>query len=256
MKSFTKSLPMTFAALVVLALLIHINHEMATVLLRLVHDPLAEAGEWMVPMSTPVVLTAGDRQSLWTAREELRKLGITLPNDLPQKHPLLLDISWVQAANPYPPLLAEFNPDYGRSYFSFGYLGIDGRYHQLSTLSGETDTTPSLFIKKVRGAQTNWGDYYVEYVLLITKEVKPVPRVTDKSGNVSSWEKPAPTIDLATWGTYAGGGYDGFEEFGITAIAVLAELLLLAHVSSVFRFHRSRRRKDLVSSQPTPPEAP
>jgi hypothetical protein len=225
------------------------NYRLATWLLRLGIDPIKEASSEIPSVTKPLVLDARDHSTLLAARKAIQELGVD-PAEikrLPRKHPLLMELSWFQAANPYPPLLAEFNPAYDRqwSYFAFGYLGPGKKYHQILSYWGESATTPSFLVTKVRGEGTNEGDYFVNYVFLATKEISPTPQTIDSRGRATSWFIPAPTIDLVEWGSYEGGSYNGFEEIVFTATATFFELLVLAACTALIwrrrrRFHLSR----------------
>lgn len=143
---------------------------------------------------------------------------------LPSTHDWLIDISWITRANPYPPLLAEFNEGYEKqaAYFSFGYLGRDERYHQVTVYSGEADTIPSFLVRKVRGSDTHNGDYFVSYAFLLSRTVKVDPKW--KAFPQIKWNRPQ--IDDVRWNSYIGGSSDQIEELLISPLMTIAELLL------------------------------
>jgi hypothetical protein len=103
--------------------------------------------------------------------------------------------------NPYP---QPFDVVRGRdvNYVSFGYVGIDDRYHQVTHYWGEADTTPSWLVRKVRGPRTGWGDYFVRYTIFLSRDLKPRPAITDAAtGVVQRWEPPptTPDVDRIDW---------------------------------------------------------
>lgn len=83
----------TIFTLVFLAVALFANYRLATMILRLDRDPLFQLRTGMVPIRIPVVLDASSTYTILKAGETLRTIGIPLPQDLPQRHPLLLDAS-------------------------------------------------------------------------------------------------------------------------------------------------------------------
>jgi len=63
----------------------------------------------------------------------------------------------VENYNPYPPILHLFKSDYV-------IYSKDSAVKQITILSGESDTTPSVLVSKSRDAQTGGGDYFVTYI--------------------------------------------------------------------------------------------
>ncbi|MFL6202993.1 MAG: hypothetical protein ACJ76J_27815 [Thermoanaerobaculia bacterium] len=193
-------------------------------------SPVEQSG--FIPMAKPLVLAMStDMKPL--VGELFRRMGVRVGiEQIPREHPLLIHLSWIQRANPYPPVLAEISESYQSSYFSFGYLGVDRRYHQVTLYGGELDTLPTFLVKKVRGRSTLWGDYYAQYLVHLSRETEPL----DPNGRPYY-----PQIDSIEWASFRGGSYNGFEEIFGNAAATLAELLLIGVVSSVVLSRRRRR---------------
>ena len=215
------------------ALLTALNYLLVLEVLRINKDPLAEIARRMPTIARPLVLESSEDMR-GVARDFLLGLGLTPQTiqALPRQHSLLIDLTWIARANPYPPLLGEYNPNYGRpSTFSLGYIGREGHYHQVTYYNGEADTTPSFLVRKIRGEQTHNGDYFVSYAVLLSKSGEPDPTVTDPQS--------PPTLDVVRWGAFRGGSYDGFEEILIPPAAALVEIILMA---TAWLFLRSRRR--------------
>lgn len=205
---------LSFPAWVVLA------WHLAPRLLRLEQpaEALTRLNSYLVPVREPLVLSAvgfDGRPEL--LRRFLDAVGLHAADEIPATHPLLIPIEWVAAANPYTPLLAEYT-DYSMSAVSLGYLGDDGRYHQVSFYLGEADTTPSWLVTKVRGSETRWGDYFVHYIVLLSSAIDGPPGRRQNS----------PQLDRVDWGSHAGGSYNGFEEIFI--VSLVAPLGWLAGV--------------------------
>lgn len=212
------------------SVLVGINYLLISHLLHLDRDlsPAEQAG--FVPVAKPLVLAMSSDMRR-AAEETLLRSGIRSGVDqIPKEHPLLIDISWIQSANPYPPLLAEIG-GYRSSYFSFGYLGADERYHQVTLSVGETDTLPTFLVEKVRGRRTLGGDYFAQYLFHLSREMKLI----DPNGPPNQ-----PQIDSIEWASFRGGSYDGSEEILGNAAATLAELLLIGVVGAVV-LARNRR---------------
>lgn len=185
-----------------------------------------------VPVARPLVLEmSGDMKP--AAEDLLRRMGVSVGIDqIPREHPLLVNISWIQRSNPHPPILAEISGNYRSSYCSFGYLGTDGRFHQVTLYGGESDTLPSFLVERVRGRSTLWGDYFVQYLFLLSRETK----LTDQNGHLNH-----PQIDAIEWASFRGGSYNGFEEIFGNAAATLLELLVVGAVGTAVLARRRRK---------------
>jgi len=160
------------------------------------------------------------------------KFGITFDENmsLPSEHPLLVDIDWIMRANPYPPLLSEYSHYPVPDYVSFGYIDISGEYKQITYYHGEADTTPSLFVTKVRGSSTYYGDYFINYTVYLSKRTVKKPLITNmKTGEVVEWNPPPkiPKIEHIEWSSYAGASSNKFEELGFSLLATLIQTYLL-----------------------------
>ncbi len=236
-KSFKVFLALLLGLPILLASLVGINFYIISRLLHIDSDVLSGAESQFVHVAKPLVLKVDENENLREAAQELVALLGVKRQPLPSSHPLLIDILWVQRANPYPPLLAEVSEGYRQQlgYCSFGYLGVDGRYHQITLYVGESDTLPTFLVKKVRGGSTLWGDYFTQYLFLLSRETELI----DKNGQPNQ-----PEIDAIEWGSFRGGSYDGFEEIFGNAAATLAELLVIGVVGVVV-FARRRRRSSI-----------
>lgn len=194
-------------------------------------SPLEQPG--FIPIAHPLVVAmSSDMKPV--AGDLFRRMGVRVGVDeVPREHPLLIDLSWIQHANPYPPLLAEISESYQSSYFSLGYLGVDQRYHQVTMYVGESDTLPTVLVEKVRGKSTLWGDYFAQYLFLLSREMELV----DQSGLPNH-----PQIDAIEWASFRGGSYDGSEEILGNVVATLAELVLIGAVCMGVLARRQRKR--------------
>ena len=174
-------------------------------------DPFTEIKQHLVPIANPVVLVGGGHgRDAPIAERFLAALG-QHPGPLPDQSDSLVPIDYVAHANPYPQPL-DVVRGFDISYVSFGYVGVDERYHQVTYYWGESDSTPSFLVRKVRGHETGWGDYFVRYTVFLSMDLKPHP---------SRW----PDIDRVDWSTYEGGSYNGFEEIGFALAATSVEVL-------------------------------
>lgn len=227
---------LTFGALVVANFLI------ARHLLGLSRSPLV--GLAFAPrVSEPLVIKSNLEVKRYADLLKAMGLPPEVARKLPSDHPLLADIAWAQRANPYPPLLGEFDSNYVRSsnYISFGYIGIDRRYHQITYYAGEADTTPSFLVQKVRGSSTSWGDYFVWYLFFVSKGIEREPLVIGPGGEVDQWADPQLQIDHVAWGTYEGGSYNGFEEMVFVFVALILEFLVGVAMAPFIRRKRASR---------------
>lgn len=105
--------------------------------------------------------------------------------NIPFKKHLHVDPAIPLKWNPYPPFIGEYNSEYPKpDYSSLIVLGNGGNKYQISLyFRGETDSTPSILTKKIKGASTNWGDYYTKY--LFVHDTADVPRIQFYE---ASWE--------------------------------------------------------------------
>lgn len=198
---------------------------------------ISDAQRDMVDVSRPLVLESGGSLTKSATLELLRDVGMYNSEiaRLPNEHPLLLGLPWIQRANPYPPTLGEYNPGYtfNSGHFSYGYLGVDSRYHQLTYYYGESDTTPSLLVRKAPGDDTNDGDYYVLYIFIFSRDIFG-SEPSDPYGPRSQ-EDIRPKLDYAAWSTYRGGGSDAREEVAFTAAMTLLETVIVGVVLARWR---------------------
>jgi hypothetical protein len=192
----------------------------------------AELSEHLTSVREPLALaTFGyDGRARSVPEALVRDLGLLYgpTTELPKDHPDLIPFSDVAKHNPYPPVLWELTENYasGRNWISFLYLGVDDRLHQLTSYSGEADTTPSIFVAKYPASYG--GDYYVSYWMLVSRSREDSKKAT------------APLqVDCIIWDTYAGGSYDAFEEIGLNAALWGFELASIA----LLVFCRWQRRK-------------
>src|SRR4029079_10954794 len=130
-------------------------------------DPRLEIPQHLAGIATPEVLVMGgfgrESKSAETFRSALGLASRTLPET--SQH--LISIDRITRTNPYPQPLAVM--DGGTvNYQTFGYIGTDERYHQVTYYWGESDSTPSFLVAKSRGAETGWGDYFVRYVVYLS----------------------------------------------------------------------------------------
>jgi len=139
---------------------------------------------------------------------------------LERSHPDHIPLEAVIRLNPYPQVLRTQNYPY---WLSLGYRSTDSRYHQVTWYGGESDTTPSLLVKKVTPRATGWGDYFVRYTVILSKETTAQPEGLSSTGVVTRWRHPSdrPQIETLRWHAYRGGSYDGLEEVGFTFLGTL-----------------------------------
>jgi len=111
----------------------------------------------------------------------------------------------IQKYNPYPPILHLMRSEYL-------IYKKNGQLRQITILTGESDATPSLLVKKARGAQTGFGDHFVTYIIY-----------NDLQGNTYDYD----TID---WYSWKGGSYDGFEELWQFPMLLIELLLIVGYL--------------------------
>ena len=188
-------------------------------------DPIAEIPKHMAAVARPLVLAAGGHGQDEAIRRRFSDAVGFHGESLPETADALVDISYVAKVNPNPQPLAVLSGG-PVSYLSYGYVGTDDRYHQVTHYWGESDGTPSVLVRSVRGGQTGWGDYFVRYTVHLSRDLKARPGVIDATGIVVRWEPPAPypDIDRIDWSTYAGGSSDGFEELGFAVFSAAAQI--------------------------------
>lgn len=157
------------------------------------------------------------------------------------KHRIVID--WLERANPFPPLLNTFQPSYSKpEEISVGYVDEDKYYHQITFYCGESDTTPSLFTKKVRGTSTYDGDFGIAYIIHLRKRLFKKPMITElESNKVIRWSLPPlnPDIMEVRWAAYEIGSYNGFEELLVilffTILELIAIYILVSYLFSVLK---------------------
>jgi hypothetical protein len=150
-------------------------------------------------------------------------------------HPDYIPLETVIRLNPYPQVLrTEFYP----YWLSVGYRTSNGQYRQITWYGGEADTTPSLLVRKVT-RRTGWGDYFVRYTLMLSKEPALQPAAPSKPADTSPWRDWHDGVQIETleWDAYRGGSYDGFEEIGFTLLGTV-----LLTPASIFALGRLRGR--------------
>ena len=147
---------------------------------------------------------------------------------LAPSHPDLIPLEAVIRLNPYPQVLRTDDYPY---WLSVGYRSRDARYHQVTWYGGESDTTPSLLVKKVTLFATGWGDYFVRYTVKLSKP-SSAAQLTRDAGKVPEWRSytGGVQVEMLQWHAYRGGSYDGFEEGGFTLLGTLLLTPLLALV--------------------------
>ena len=216
--------------LVVLPGLALLNGQAVRHVLRIDRSYQDELKAHLTPLKRPLALSMHGYGANWAPFWEsyLGDLGLVTGGlaDLPEQHPELIAFSEVAKLNPYPPLLFEVSEGYAydRKFMSLAYRGEDDRIHQLTQrYCGEADTTPSIFVPKVRGAETFYGDYFVCYSILLSH--KP-PAHGHKSHVQVNW---------IVWSSYRGGSYNGFEEMDLHAALWALECLAVAVVILVRR---------------------
>lgn len=223
-------------ALVAVAALVALNYSVAVALLRLedgdeMFDRLSRSVE---PVETPLAFSVGgiepDHPSVGRFSESVG-LTAAMRRGLPETHPQLIDLPWILAASPYPPTLDEIQgPE--PPHLSFGYLGGDGDFHQVTFFGGEADTTPSVLTPKARRDKTGHGDFFVRYAFQLRRPGSAVELASLSSVDIMN-------VD---WSSYAGGSYNGFEEIEFTIVATTIEVALLVLVSLGALWARRRRR--------------
>lgn len=237
------------ACLFGLALSLLLNFVLARKILRL-EDPLRSidriSGEMAAPLK-PLVFVAHEKEAgSLLLRRFLQAVGLSeeVARSLPTSHPLLTPVEQLARYNPYPPLLAEALGGSIPGSISYGYLGIDHRYHQVTYYAGEADTTPSCLVQKVRGRYTGGGDYFLTYVILSSKDPMGRPELLDSSGFVLRRGPLSafPEVDAIDWRAFLSGSSDSFEEIGFSLIATLLETLAVV-VVAVSIAQRRRRTK-------------
>ncbi|TBN00451.1 hypothetical protein EYD45_14380 [Hyunsoonleella flava] len=113
----------------------------------------------------------------------------------------------VENYNPYPPIRHPFTSDYV-------IYRKDSVVKQITILSGESDTTPSVLVKKVRGKQTSWGDYFVTYIFYHNC-------FDIGNGNIDT------DYNDIDWYSFRGGSYNGFEEAWIIVFTFFQIIILV-----------------------------
>lgn len=239
------------ASLAFLAAALFLNFFLARRFLRVEErtEPLARIADQMGPVATPLVLSIENEYGpdAEARRAFLEAVGLTSEAAalLPARHPQLVVVDDLARYNPYPPLLVETSGSI-RSWMTFGYLGTDGLYHQVTHYYGEADTTPSPFVCKVRGNETHYGDHFVTYTIYGKKDPLGRPYSWDsETGEPRDRDLEARylLIDRIDWSTYEGGSYDGLEEIEFTVIATFVEAVAVYLTIVTVQFRRFRRRR-------------
>jgi hypothetical protein len=206
------------------------------VVLRIRNYPSPDFDGTMTPVAEPIVLTPLPSQL--PALGIVSRVGAHRP-DLPTHSKLLIEIDDVDRANPHPNLAATNRGDKpaGRS---FGYLGTDGRYHQLTVYLGMAPTTPSWLFRD-RGVEGGTGtdyDYFLCYTVYLSRAQPGAlePGAADPSGGIQ--------VDRVNWSAYHGAGGDGerLDEFLFAAGATAIEIPALLFGLSMFRRRRRGAR--------------
>lgn len=216
-----------------LALLLAGNFLFATrCLLRLdtPTHPFSRIERHLAPIARPVAFATGRSNRdipMGDSQQFLAAMGMT-EAALPKTNEHLVPIDHIARANPYPqPLSVVYGTE--PSYMSFGYIGTDGQYHQVTYYWGEADTTPSVLTPKVPGGFGE-GDYFVRYTVYLSQRLQPRPStVENATGQIMGWEQPPkyPDIDRIDWSTYRGPTYDGFVEIVFALGATCLEAVAL-----------------------------
>jgi hypothetical protein len=197
------------------------------VVLRIRNYPTPDFVGTPIPVSEPVVLTA--LQSQLPAFGFVSRLAAHRP-DLPTESKLLIEVDDVDRANPHPNLAATNRGEKpeGRS---FGYIGTDGRYHQVTVYVGMAPTTPSWLFRdrSIEGGKGTDYDYFLCYTVYLSRD-----RDDANPGAIH--------VDQVNWSAYHGAGGDGerVDEFLFAAGATAVEVPALFFGLSMFR--RRRRR--------------
>ena len=125
--------------------------------------------------------------------------------------------SKVENYNPYPPILRLFRSDYV-------VYSKDSKLKQVTIISGESDTTPSVLVTKLRGRQTGWGDYFVKYIFYQNN-------ITEVEGVIDA------DYDKIDWYSFRGGSYNGFEEAWMFVLLFLEIFILI-----IWSFIKKRKK--------------
>lgn len=153
-----------------------------------------------------------------TMKERLLSLGLENKFDLesPEKKKRI-PYSKVEKYNPYPPILRPFKSDYV-------IYSKDSKLKQVTILSGESDTTPSLLVGKSRGDYTGGGDYFVKYIFYQNN-------IVEANGVIDA------DYDKIDWHSFRGGSYNGFEELWMFVLLFLEIFILI-----IWSFIKKRNR--------------
>lgn len=196
--------------------LIAVNYLIALRLLRLSppSEDFAGVHSFAKSCRTPLVASVGEIE---LAQPMTSRFFATVGLDesewlrLPSTHSKFVDIGWILRANPYPPFLSEIKGQLP-AHISYGCLGEEGDYYQVTFTGGEADSTPSILTPKMRGSRTGHGDYFVRYIFYLKRKMSP--------------EAEPLVIDI-DWSTYAGGSYNASDEIRFTIVATGVELALI-----------------------------
>jgi hypothetical protein len=126
----------------------------------------------------------------------------TTLNSVDASHRLFIPLETVIRLNPYPQILRT---QYYPYWLSVGYRSTDDRFHQITWYGGESDTTPSILVRKVRPQETGSGDYFIRYTVILSKETTPQPlNLEAKTGDVTQWRSPSDQVqvDGLRWHAY------------------------------------------------------
>lgn len=109
----------------------------------------------------------------------------------------------VEQNNPHPPILHLFDSAYV-------IYNKDNKRKQITILSGESDTTPSILVEKVRGNETGFGDHFITYIFY-----------------QSEMRQSHVDYDRIDWYSWRGGSYNGFEELWLFPMLLLEITFLI-----------------------------
>ncbi|WP_396601255.1 hypothetical protein [Algibacter sp. R77976] len=173
-------------------------------------------------------LKSADRIFDFTPEMEERLLGLKLGNkfDLEsQEKKKHIPYAEAENYNPYPPILHLFKSDYV-------IYSKESAVKQITILSGESDTTPSVLVSKSRGNYTGGGDYFVTYIFYQNN-------INVTNGVVKC------DYDNIDWYSFRGGSYNGFEEAWFVVFTFFEILIIIIWL--VIKKRKTSKNTYLVS---------